>query len=153
MVPHFFRCLRKVACHELDQSTSWKVHLHKCASRSGSTNGSTNLGGIELVAQTDGERFVIMIEEYGFAGEIGAEKSKSYLELIRLLARIVKSAITYPLGIELFAFVIRQLWDTPQLSLAFAHIGPSFFRKSSCKNFDDDYNATPSLKAKWLSDE
>ncbi len=51
-----------------------------------STNGSTRLQGIESVAQTDGERFVIMIEDHRFAGEFGVEKRKLYSELIQLSA-------------------------------------------------------------------
>jgi hypothetical protein len=61
--------------------------------------------------------------------------------------RIVGCAIIYPLTLELFAFAIRRFR---------ACNSDQFYRKvywtirgqkTSCKNFDDDYNATPLLKA------
>jgi hypothetical protein len=61
---------------------------------------------------------------------------------------IIGCAIKYPLARELFAFAISELSVVNQSDLDSYFRGPPSVRKSSCKNFVDDYNATPSLEGK-----
>jgi hypothetical protein len=59
---------------------------------------------------------------------------------------IKSGAIKYPLARELFAFGIRELRVGSRIRFALVIHGPAQRLNSSCKNFVDDYNATPSLK-------
>ncbi len=54
--------------------------------------------------------------------------------------------ITYPLARELFAFAIRELRVVKSDQIYIRASWTAAARKTSCKNFVDDYNATPSLK-------